>query len=105
MFPVSFMSGCMRGRAVVNNASYITKMKFPREITVIADASSQIISVAIVYLIVIIAILSHGQPMDWSAAAMIAPMLILMYLFGLGCSFILSTVCVFVKDMGHLLGI
>lgn len=35
MFPVTFLSGCLRGRAVINGASYITKMKFPREITVI----------------------------------------------------------------------
>ena len=64
---------------------------------------SQIISTVIVYLIVIIIILSNGQPMDWRAAAMIVPMLALMFLFGVGCSLILSTVCVFVKDMGHFL--
>ena len=105
MFPVSFMSGCLKGRAILNNASFITKMKFPREISVIADTTMQMLSVVIVYLAVIIVILSYGNPMDWGAALMVPVMLFVLFVFGLGCSFLVSTVCVFLRDVGHFMSI
>ena len=105
MFPVTFMSGCLRGRAILNNGTFITKMKFPREIAVIADTVMQLLSVVMVYLIVVIVILSYGEPMNWVGGLMIPVMLFLMFVFGLGCSFLVSTACVFVPDLGNLLGI
>ncbi len=105
MFPVTFMSGCLKGRAILNNSTFITKMKFPREIAVISDALMQLLSVVIVYLIVIIVILSYWNPMNWAAALMIPVMLFVMFVFGLGCSFALSTVCVFIRDLGHFMAI
>ncbi len=105
MFPVSFMSGCLRGRAIVNNATFITKMKFPREIVVIADTVIQLLSVIMVYLVVVIIILSYGDSMNWAGGLMIPVMIFLMFVFGLGCSFLLSTVCVFVPDLGNFMGI
>ena len=30
IFPVYFISSCLRGRAITANASYVTKMKIPR---------------------------------------------------------------------------
>lgn len=105
MFPVSFMSGCLKGRAILNNASFITKMKFPREITVIADTTMQMFSVVIVYLTVIVIILSYGNPMDWAVALVIPLVLCVMFVFGLGCSFLVSTICVFLRDVGHFMSI
>ncbi len=105
MFPVTFMSGCLKGRAVLNNATFITKMKFPREIVVISDTLMQLLSVVIVYLIVIIVILSYWNPMNWGAALMVPVMLIVMFVFGLGCSLALSTACVFFRDLGHFMAI
>lgn len=105
MFPVSFMSGCLRGRAILNNATYVTKLKFPREIAVIADAVTQLIPVIIVYLMVLIVIMSSGQAIDVSAILMLPVVTFMMFVFSLGCSFIVSTVCVFVRDVGHFLAI
>ncbi len=105
MFPVTFMSGCLKGRAILNNATFITKMKFPREIVVIADTLMQLLSVVMVYLVVVIVILSYGEEMNWVGALMIPVMLFVMFVFGLGCSFLLSTVCVFVRDLGHFMAI
>ena len=105
MFPVTFMSGCLRGRAILNNATFITKMKFPREIVVIADVVMQLLSVVLVYLVVAIVIMSYGEPMNWAGGLMIPVMLFLMFVFGLGCSFLLSTACVFIPDLGNFMGI
>ena len=37
MFPVTFMSSSLRGRAIVANSKYITKTSMPREIVVLAS--------------------------------------------------------------------
>ena len=46
MFPITFISSSLRGRAVVSNANYITKMKFPREIAVISSVITDFLSVS-----------------------------------------------------------
>ncbi len=105
MFPVTFMSNCLKGRADLNNASFITKMKFPKEIVVIADTLVHLLHVVIVYLVVVIIILFAWQPMNWLGALIIPVMVFVLFVFGLGCSFLLSTLCVFFRDLGHFMGI
>ena len=105
MFPVTFLSSCLRGGAITKNAKYITKMKIPREIVVIASALTDFITVVFAYLVVIIVILASGQYVDWSAFATLPVALIVMLFFGIGCSFLTSTLTVFVKDIGHFLSV
>ncbi|MBO4551965.1 MAG: ABC transporter permease [Candidatus Methanomethylophilaceae archaeon] len=105
MFPVTFLSACLRGSAITKNAKYITKMKIPREIVVIASALTDFLTVVFAYLVVIIVILASGQYVDWSAVAALPLALLFMLIFGMGCSFITSTLTVFVKDIGHFLGV
>lgn len=105
MFPVTFMSSCLRGRAVISNAKYITKMKIPREIVVYASVITDFLTVVFAYLVIAILILLAGQPVDWSGVAMLPVALALMFIFGLGCSFLTSTLSVFVKDVGYFLGV
>ncbi len=104
MFPVTFLSACLRGRAVTGNAKYITKMKIPREIVVYASAITDFLTVIFAYLVIIIVILLSGQHVNWAGMAMIPVGLIIMLFFGIGCSFLTSTLTVFVKDIGYFLG-
>ena len=105
MFPVTFLSSCLRGGAITKNAKYITKMKIPREIVVIASALTDFLTVVFAYLVIIIVILASGQYVNWFAAAMLPLALLIMLLFGIGCSFITSTLTVFVKDVGYFLSV
>ena len=103
MFPVTFLSSCLRGKAITTNAKYITKMKIPREIVVIASVMTDFLTVIFAYLVIIIVILLAGQPVNWAGMAMIPVALLVMLYFGIGCSFITSTLTVFVKDIGFFL--
>ena len=105
MFPITFISSSLRGRAVVSNANYITKMKFPREIVVVASVLTDFIAVVFAYTIIIIVILLAGQPVNWYGAAMIPVAMILMLFFSLGCSYLTSTVTVYIKDVGYFMSV
>ena len=50
-------------------------------------------------------ILLAGQPVNWLGMAMIPVGLFLMFIFCIGCSFLVSTVTVFVKDIGYLMSV
>ncbi len=105
MFPIGFISSSLRGRAVVGNANYITKMKFPREIVVIASVLTDFLSVLFAYTIIIIVILLSGQQVNWFGMAMMPVELLLMLLFCIGCSFLVSTVTVYIKDVGYFMSV
>ena len=102
MFPVTFMSGCLRGNAIKSNANYIKKMYFPKEIVILADVIAQMLTLVFAYLVIIIIIMSAGQPVNWGGMGFLIVELFLMFLFGIGCSMIMSTVSVFIKDIGYL---
>ena len=105
MFPIMFISSSLRGRAILNNANYITKMKFPREIVIIASVVTDFLSVVFAYVFIIMAILLSGQYVDWLGMALIPVELFLMLIFCLGCSMLISTVTVFVKDIGYFMSV
>lgn len=102
MFPVTFMSGCLRGNAIKSNANYIKKMYFPKEIVILADVIAQMLTLVFAYLVIVIVILSAGQPVNWYGMGFLLVELFMMFIFGVGCSMIMSTVSVFVKDVGYL---
>lgn len=105
MFPLTFISGTLRGSAIVKNAGYMTKMYFPREIVVLAETTTNFIGVVFAFTFIIIVILASGQYMNWIGTMFLPLEMILMYIFGLGCSFLISTITVFVKDLGHLMSV
>ncbi len=105
MFPIMFISSSLRGRAIQSNARYITKMHFPREIVVLASVITDFLSVVFAYVVIIMTILLSGQYVDWIGMAMIPVQLLLMLMFCYGCSLLISTVTVFVKDVGYIMSV
>ena len=105
MFPISFISSSLRGRAIVANANYITKMKFPREIAVIASVLTDFLTVLFAYTVIIMVILLAGQPVNWYGAAILPIELLLMLIFCIGCSFLVSTITVYIKDVGYFMSV
>ena len=105
MFPVTFMSSSLRGRSIVQNSKYITKTSMPREIVVIASILTDFISVVFAYMVIIIVILMAGQPVNWFGFAMIPVALVLMLIFSLGCAYLVSTITVFVSDVGYFMSV
>ena len=105
MFPVTFISSCLRGKAIVQNAKYITKMKIPRELVVISSVLTEFLTVVFAYMVIIIVILLSGQYVDWSGFPMLSIELFLMLIFSLGCAYLISTITVFVNDVGYFMTI
>ncbi len=105
MFPIMFISSSLRGRAILSNAKYITKMKIPREIVVIASVLTDFLAVVFAYVFIIMIILLSGQYVNWWGMLMIPVGLLLMFVFCVGCSLLVSTVCVFVKDIGYFMSV
>jgi ABC-2 type transport system permease protein len=105
MFPITFISSSLRGRAVVGNAKYITKMHFPREIVVLASVLTDFLTVVFAYVFIIMVILLSGQYVNWYGTVFLVVELGLMFMFSLGCSFLVSTVTVFVKDIGYFMSV
>ena len=105
IFPVTFMSSSLRGRAIVQNSRYITKSNMPREIVVIASVLTDFISVVFAYMVIIIVILAAGQPVNWAGFGMLPVELALMFIFSLGCSFLISTITVFISDVGYFMSV
>ena len=105
IFPVYFISSCLRGRAITANASYVTKMKIPREIIVFSTVITEFLSVVFAYMVIIIVILLSGQYVNWFGMAMLPVELLLMFIFSLGSSYLISTITVFIKDVGYIMSI
>ena len=80
-------------------------MKFPREIVVLASVITDFLSVVFAYVVIIMIILVSGQHVNWFGMFMIPVQLLLMFVFGLGCSLLVSTVTVFIKDVGYILSV
>lgn len=95
MFPIMFISGCLRGRAIQSNASYITKMHFPREIVILASVITDFLSVVFAYVFIIMIILSSGQYVNWwGMAVMSYGMTVILYDFPVGMAIFLVTMAV-----------
>ena len=90
--------------AFTGNANMIKKMYFPREILVLARAISSMIVCLIGYSIVLIFLAVTSYPMDWVCVLVLPVVLILAFIFGVGCIFLLSSLAVYVRDIQFALG-
>ena len=105
MFPVTFISNSLRGNAITRGAQYITKMKFPREIVVIASVLTDFLGVVFAYMFIIMIIMLSGQYVNWIGFIILPIELLLMLLFSIGCSMAISTITVFIKDVGYFMNV
>ena len=101
IFCVTFCSGCLRGRALVNNSNYIKKMAIPRWIPIFADVVSQFIILLISYIIMMIAMFACGHGMDVSAILFLPLELVLLFIFAFGLSMAVSVLSVVSYDFGY----
>ncbi len=99
------MVSCITGgtNAFTGHVGLIKKMYVPKEILVLSKAISSIIVCLIGYGIVIGAMLVLGYPMNWAVVLLLPVVLVLTFIFGLGCIFLLSTLAVYVRDIQYFL--
>ena len=104
IFPFNFMvsnltsgSGC-----IVSNAGMVKKIYFPREIIVISQVISSFIVMLMGYSIVLVAVVVSGYKVGW-ILLMLPVMFIILVMFTLGFTMVVSALTVYVRDVQYFL--
>ncbi len=96
------LSGVTSGTGYfTGGASMIKKMYFPREILVYVQVLIRIIVSLIIYAIVPILMALFGRPFNPVALLYFPLIMFLIALFTIGCSLLLSSITVYVRDIQH----
>lgn len=88
-------------RSVVQRGGLIRKINFPKYIIVISGTVSSLINLGINLGVVFIFMLINGVPFTLESI-LIVPIIIQLYVLGLGVAFFLSAVNVYLRDIGYL---
>ena len=105
MFPFNFLLGSFTGGAgcIISNASMIRKMYFPRSILVLSHIISNLIIMCIGYLIVAVIIVVDDFSVNGLLLLLLPFEIIMMAVFGTGCSLFFSAVTVYWRDVQYIL--
>lgn len=88
-------------KAVVNKGGLIRKINFPKYIIIVSSSLSALINLALNLVVVAIFIIITKAPVSWGY--LLIPLYILeLYIFALGCAFILSTMYVKFRDINFV---
>jgi ABC-2 type transport system permease protein len=88
-------------KAVVNKGGVIRKINFPKYIIILSASISALINLAFNLIVVAIFIYLNHAPLTWWW--LMVPVFILeMYIFALGCAFVLSTMYVKFRDINFI---
>lgn len=106
IFLFHFLTSCITSGTTVftGNAGMIKKMYLPKEILILARATSSMIVCIIGNIVVICLIIITSYPLDWMYVLTLPVLLALSFLFGIGCILLLSSVAVYVRDIQYALG-
>ena len=92
------------GNLFTGNSGMIKKMYFPREILAIINALSSGIVMCIGYVIVYILAIALGQGISLISIPVVIFVLICTLIFSMGCSLLLGSLSVYVRDVQYILG-
>ena len=88
-------------RAVVDRGDLLRKINFPKYIVVISSTVSAFINLLISLVVVLIFMIINGVEFRWTI--LLFPLLVIeLYLFALAIAFLLSTLYVKFRDIGHI---
>ncbi|AKS40879.1 ABC transporter permease [Wenzhouxiangella marina] len=85
--------------AIRSNAALLTKVSIDRRLFVTSSVSSTFLLHVVGYLIVLLAIQCFGARLDWLSLPYVLALLLSLYLFALGLSFICASSQVFIRDI------
>lgn len=101
---LAFAESVLRGsQGILSNAALIGKVSLPRELLVLAGASSVFVLQVVGFLLVLLVIDLTVADVVWLALPMALWILLLVYVLAMGLSLLLSALQVFVRDLEHFL--
>jgi lipopolysaccharide transport system permease protein len=90
--------------AIQDNAGLLGKVALPRPVLIAAPVIAGFLLHAVGFILVL-AVLMAGGWIDWRwQAVAIVPLLLVLAVFTLGLAWLLSALCVFVRDLSHAVG-
>lgn len=100
-FITSLQQGCS---SVVYSGGILKKVYLPRLILPLANTTSNMINCLLAFVIVFVALIISG--IGFSKYILLLPfLLIIQYFLTLGCSFVLSAVTVFIRDLEYIINV
>lgn len=89
---------------VINNANYVKKVVFPLEVFPLIAVGTALVNASINYALLIVFYLIFMQSISWTI--LLLPLaLVPMVIFSVGLSWFLSSLGVYLRDIGHVIGI
>ena len=107
LIPWIFFSTCLTGGSAVilNEKNLVQKIYFPREVLPVAFVTSSFINMLYSFIVVLIVVLFTAQPVNFLAWCYLPIIMVVEYLFALGCTLITSAITVYFRDLEHILSI
>ena len=88
-------------RAIVDRGDLLRKLNFPKYIVVVSSTVSALINLAISLVVVLVFMIING--VEFRPTILLFPLVIIeLYIFSLGVAFILGTMYVRFRDIGHI---
>ena len=101
-FSDSLVSG---STCIMAQQEMVKKIYFPREVLPIALVTSRLVTMALSLLVVFAVLLVSGKGINLLVLPYLLPVAFVEYLLALGIAFIASSVTVYFRDLGYILGI
>lgn len=107
LIPWIFFSTSLSGGAgiILQEKNLVTKIYFPREVLPIAFVTSSFVNMLYSFVIALAASVLLGDHLNFIAWCYLPIIMVVEYLFALGCVLLASAVTVYFRDMEHILGI
>lgn len=104
LLPWTLFSGSLSSatNSLVNNASLLSKVYFPREIFIISTTLAKIVDFFLASIVLVIFFIIYHQPLTISLLWFV-PIFLIQQLFTFGLSLILSSINLFYRDIQYLL--
>jgi ABC-2 type transport system permease protein len=88
-------------KAVVNKGGVIRKINFPKYIIILSASISALINLAINMAIILVFVVLSSVPLSWSM--LLIPIFVFeIFVFAVGCAFVLSTMYVKIRDINFV---
>lgn len=107
LVPWIFFSTCLASgtSVVISQQDMIKKIYFPRQILPIAFTLSQFVNLLLSFVVIIVVVIFSGVTINFSAWLFLPVIMVIEFILALGCTFIVSSVTVYMRDLEHILSI
>lgn len=90
--------------SIIYNAEMVKKIYFPREVLVISEVTAKLVNMLLSFIVMAVFLLLSGT--GFSSQLILLPLIVVIeYVFALGCSFFAGAVTVYFRDLEYVVGV